>query len=138
MSEENKAVIRRLVDGFWNEGKAEVIDEVYAADFVHHNPPPGSLSTREAIKEFSVSFRAAFSEIHTTVDDMIAEGDKVVWRWTFRGTHTGHFMEIPATGKQVTLKGIDIDRFSSGSITERWDQADFLSLLQQLGVVPTQ
>lgn len=98
-TQENKAIIHRLVEGFWNEGNVEVMDEVFAANFVHHNPAPGSAPNREGLKQTNIMFRASFSDGHTTVDDLIAEGDKVAWRWTFRGTHTGPLMGIPATSK---------------------------------------
>jgi len=81
-------------------------------------------------------FRAAFSDTQTTVDDAIAEGDKVAWRWTFRGTHTSPFMGIPATGKAITLTGITIDRVVGNQIVERWNQADFMGMMQQLSVTP--
>ncbi len=98
--------------------------------------PPGSVPGREALKQFVTMFRAAFSDTQTTVDDAIAEGDKVAWRWTFRGTHTSPFMGIPATGKAITLTGITIDRVVGNQIVERWNQADFMGMMQQLSVTP--
>ena len=135
-TEENKAIIRRLVEEFWNEGNADVMDEVFAADFVNHNPAPGSVPNREGTKQTNIAIRAAFSDSHTTIDDLIAEGDKVVWRWTFRGTHQGPLMGIPATGKQITFTGIVVDRMAGGRIVERWAQNDDLGMMQQLGVIP--
>ena len=135
-TEEYKAIIRRLNERFWNKGNVEVLDEVFAPDFVDHNAPPGSTPGREGFKQFATMFRAAFSDISTTADDLITEGDKVAWRWTFRGAHKDTFMGVPATGKQITLTGISIDRFADGQIVERWTQADFPGLMQQLGVVP--
>jgi len=84
----------------------------------------------------TLPFRAAFSQPHTTIDDAIVEGDKVAWRWTFRGTHTGPLMGIPATGKAIAFTGITIDRVAGGKIVERWNQADFMGLMQQLGAIP--
>ena len=135
-AEENKAVIRRLVEGFWNGGNADVLDDVFAANFVNQTPAPGVAPNRDGLKHTNLTIRAAFSDSHTTVDDLIAEGDKVAWRWTFRGTHNAPFMGIPATGKQLTMTGIVIDRIAGGQIVERWDQTDVLGMLQQLGVVP--
>ncbi|MBI4233560.1 MAG: ester cyclase [Chloroflexi bacterium] len=136
MSEQNKAVVRRLVDGFWEKGDAKVMDEVFAANFIHRNPAPGAPPTREGLKQTNIMIRAAFSNGHTTVDDLVAEGDKVVWRWTFRATHTGPLMGIPATGRQITMTGIVVDRVVGGKIVERWDVSDVMGLMQQLGVIP--
>ena len=135
--EQNKAVIRRLVKELWNEGNAAVFDEVFAPNFVDHTAPPGSSPDREGLKQLVTVFGAAFSNTSTTVDQLIAEGDKVAWRWTFRGTHTGPFMGIPATGKVITLTGITIDRVVGDQIVERWNQADFAGMMQQLSDAPT-
>ncbi len=135
LQEQNKAVIRRLNKEVWNEGNVAVLDEVFAADFVDHTAPPGSTPGREGIKQLFTMFSAAFSDASATMNDLIAEGDKVAWRWTFRGTHIGPFMGIPATGKTITLTGITIDRFADGMIVERWNQADFMGLMQQLGMM---
>jgi len=134
--EQNKAVIQRLVKELWNEGHAAVLDEMFAANFVDHTAPPGSTPGREGLKQLVAMFGAAFSNTSTTVDDLIAEGDKVAWRWTFRGTHSGPFMGIPATGKAITLTGITIDRVVGNQIVERWNQADFTGMMQQLSVTP--
>jgi predicted ester cyclase len=135
-AEENKAVIHRLTKEFWDEGNASVIDQVVAADFDDHSAAPGLAPGREGLKQMMLPFRAAFSQPHTTIDDAIVEGEKVVWRWTFQGTHTGLLMGIPATGKAITFTGITIDRVVGGTIVERWNQADFMGLMQQLGVIP--
>jgi steroid delta-isomerase-like uncharacterized protein len=136
MSEANKAVLSRLVEGFWEKGDASVIDKVFAPDFVDHNPMPGAAPGLEGLKQLMLPLRAAFSNSRTTVDDMVAEGDKVAWRWTFRGTHAGLLMGIPATGKQITITGITVDRIARGKIVERWHQLDMMGLMQQLGVIP--
>ncbi len=134
--EANKAVIHRLVEAFLNEGNAAVIDEVFAAHFLDHSAAPGLPPGREGLKQTIIPFRAAFSDVHTTIDDAIADGDRVAWRWTFRGTHRGPFMGILATGKTITLTGITVDRIAGDAIVERWNQADFLGMMQQLGVIP--
>lgn len=135
-TEEGRSVIRRLTEEFWNKGNPEVLDEVFASDFVDHNAPPGSTPGRDGFKQFATTFRTAFSDTSSTVDDLIAEGDKVAWRWTFRGTHTDTLLGIPATGRQITLTGITIDRLAGGRIVERWSQVDFLGMMQQLGALP--
>lgn len=134
-TEQNKAVIRRLNDEFWNKGNVSVVDDVVAADFVDHDTP-GKAPGREGLKQFIIPFRDAFSDIQSTVEDLIGEGDKITWRWTFRGTHSGPVMGIPATGKVITLTGITIDRIAGGQIVERWNQMDAMGMLQQLGVIP--
>ncbi|MBI5291407.1 MAG: ester cyclase [Chloroflexi bacterium] len=136
LQEQNKAVIRRLIQGVWNEGNAAVLDEVFAADFVDRTALPGATPGREGLKQLFTMFSAAFSDASSTIDDLIAEGDKVAWRWTFRGTHIGPFMGIPATGKTITLTGITIDRIAGNAIVERWNQADFAGMMQQLGAAP--
>lgn len=136
-TEAKREIVQRLTQEFWNEGNAAVLDEAFAADFVDHGATPGSAPGREGLKQTVIPFRDAFSAIHTTVDDVVIEGDEVAWRWTFRGTHTAPVMGIPATGKAITLTGISIDRFVGDTIVERWNQADFMGMMQQLGVIPT-
>jgi steroid delta-isomerase-like uncharacterized protein len=135
-TEKNKTIIHRLTKEFWNEGNTAVLDQVFAANFEDHSAPPGLAPGREGLKQMMLPFRAAFSDAHTIVNDVIVEGDKVVWRWTFRGTHTGALMGIPATNKTITFTGITIDRIAGDQIVERWNQADFMGLMQQLGVMP--
>jgi len=130
--EENKAVIRRLNQEVWNEGNAAVLDEVFAADFIDCTANPGSRPDREGIKQLITMFGNAFSDTSSTIEDLIAEGDKVAYRWTFQGSHTGAFMGIPATGRRITLTGITIDRVAGNAIVERWNQADFAGMMQQL------
>jgi steroid delta-isomerase-like uncharacterized protein len=134
-TEENKAVVRRFTDEVWNTGNLAIIDELFASTWVGHDLPPGLAPGREGLKQMVGAFRAAFSDIRATVDDQIADGDAVAWRWTFQGTHSGAFMGIPPTGKTSTLTGISIDRLAGGKFVERWDSADTLGMLQQLGVI---
>jgi len=132
-TEKNKDVILKLVKEYWNEGRVDVLDEVFVPDFLDHHAAPGLKPGREGLKQFVSMFRTSFSDISTTVNDLIAEGDKVAWNWTMRGTHSGEFMGVPATGKKITFSGITIDKFIDGQIGERWSQADFAGLMQQLG-----
>ena len=135
-AEENKAVVRRFTDEVWNTGNLAIIDELFASTWVGHDLPPGLAPGREGLKQMVGAFRAAFSDIRATVDDQVAEGDAVAWRWTFQGTHSGAFLGIPPTGKRITLTGISIDRLAGGKFVERWDSADTLGMMQQLGVIP--
>jgi steroid delta-isomerase-like uncharacterized protein len=136
MSEQNKAVIRRLVDGFWNKKDVKVFDEVFAARFVDRTPMAGTEPTKEGFKAMVLGIQAAIPDARTTVDDLISEGDKVAWRWTFQGTQKGPLMGIPATGKRISFTGFTIDRIAGGQIVERWHQVDTMGLMQQLGVIP--
>lgn len=137
MSEQNKMLARRAVEEVWNRGDFAVVDELVASDIVvHASTPAGEIHGAEGIKQFYAALRKAFPDIHFTIEDQIAEGDRVVTRWTARATHTGEFQGIPPTGKQGRLTGIDIDRFANGKVVECWPNADELGLLQQLGVLP--
>ena len=109
---------------------------MFAADFVNRSPAPGQAHDREGLTQFNLAIRAAFPDLTVTIDDLIAEGDKVVWRWSARGTQRGELMGIPPTGREVTLTGISIDRLAGGQIVERWGEIDNLGLLQQLGAIP--
>ncbi len=135
--EQNKALIHRLNEELWNDGNMAALDQIFAADFVDRTAFPGSAPGREGLKQLVTMFGAAFSNTSSTIDDLVAEGNKVAWRWTFRGTHTGPFMGIPATGNTITFTGITIDRIAGGAIVERWNQADMSGLMQQLSTTPT-
>ena len=135
-TEEHKAAIRRFNEAVWNAGNLTIIDELFADTWVGHDLPPGLALGRDGLKQLAGAFGAAFSDIRATVDDQLADGDRVAWRWTFRGRHTGAFMGIPPTGKEIALTGISIDRLAGGMFVERWDSADMLGLLQQLGAIP--
>lgn len=136
MSEENKARTRRFYEEVWNKGNLAIVDELCATNFVNHNPGPGEAPGPEGLKQIATMIRTAFPDMHMTVDDMIAEGDKVVSRVTVNATHRGEFMGIPPTGKQITVTGIDIVRIVGGKAVERWGNYDDLGMMQQLGVIP--
>ena len=130
---ENKAVVRRFIEQAFNAGDVAVINELVARDYVLHVAP--EVRGPEGMQHFVATYRAAFPDYACTVDDQIGEGDKVVTRWTVRGTHHGELMGIPPTGRQVTLPGVVIDRIANGQLVESWLQADALGMLQQLGVI---
>ena len=138
-TEDNKALVRRAIEGVWNQGNVALVDELYAPDVRYQNPGVADVRTREEFKRLVTALRSAFPDFHMTIEDMIAAGDQVVFRYTFRGTNTGDFvmpMPLPATGKQVTMTGIAMDRVASGKVVEILDMADNLGLLQQLGLIP--
>ena len=138
MSEENKLIARRVPEEVFGKGNLDVIDELVADDFVNHDPsiPPEVPGGPEGLKMFAQVYITAFPDLKIKVDDQVAEGDKVVSRWSASGTHEGELMGIPATGKQSEVTGITIDRIVGGKIVESWNNWDTLGLLQQLGVVP--
>ncbi len=133
-AQENKTALERAI-GRWNEGDLSGYLELYDADAVLHGyqgVEPGF----EGIRRFYEAFWAAFPGSRITLEDVVSEGDEVACRFVLRATHEGEFNGIPATGKEISLPGITILRFADGKCVERWSQADFLGLLQQLGVVP--
>jgi len=138
MSEQNKALARRAFEEVWNQGKLAVIDELTASNATYHDPsvPGGKFTGPEGVKQFVQIYRGAFPDVRITINDQIAEGDKVVTRWTATGTHKGDLMGIAPTNKRATVTGVDIGRFQDGKVVEAWASYDMLGLLQQLGVVP--
>jgi len=134
--EENKALARRNIEEAFNQGNLDVIDEIFATDFVEHDPAGPDIQGPEGLKQYFSMTRTAFPDCKITLDDQFAEGDKVVNRFTFTGTHKGEFMGIPPSGVQVTITAIAIDRFAEGKMVEAWCNRDVLGMLQQLGVIP--
>jgi len=137
-AEENKAIVRRMIEDAWNKGNMAVVDEIVPTSYIGHDPSyPMPIQGPEGFKQWVSIARAAFPDFQITVEDMIAEGDKVVGRISIRGTNTGSLMGMPPTGKQVAFSGIFIRRFAGGKFVEGWDVNDAMSLMQQLGVIPT-
>lgn len=134
--EENKAIVHRITEEIFNKGNVAAADELIASNFVDHNPVSGQPAGLEGLKQVVTMFRTAFPDLHCTVEEMIAEGDKVMARGTIRGTHKGEFMGVPPTGKRVRVTGIDIVRIAGGKVVERWGNFDEMGMMQQLGVVP--
>ena len=136
-AEDNKALIRRFVDEVQSAGNIDPVDEICSPGFVNHSAPPGIPADREGIKIVTAMFRRAFPDSYFTVEDMMAEGDKVATRKTFRGTHEGEFMGIPPSGRSVSMGLMDIVRISDGRVVEHWSMGDTLGMMQQLGVIPS-
>lgn len=133
----NKEIVRRLVNGVWADRNLAIIDELIAPDYVGHDPTqPEPTRGPEGYRQFVGMYQAAFEDGMVTIDDVIAEGDLVVTRWTGRGTHTGELMGIAPTGKEVTVSGITISRLANGKIAEEWELMDALGMMVQLGAVP--
>ncbi len=136
--EENKAFMRRFYEEVMNQKNVAVIDEFFVPNFVNHSAsqlglPAGDL---QHVTQFLSVVMQSFPDLHYTVEDLVAEGDKVAVRLTLTGTQHGAFMGIPATGKHATISDFEIFRITNGKAVECWVQVDFLGLLQQLGVVP--
>ena len=137
MSEQNRELVRQLNEQFHNQGRIhEVIEQCFAAEFRNHSAPPGLPPTREGNEMFATAFRQAFPDYQVTIHDVIGEGDKVVTRKTFAGTHAGDWMGVPASGRKISFGGIDIVRIADGKVVEHWGEFDMLTLLQQIGALP--
>jgi len=131
---EIKSVSRRLIEDVFNQGRYEEIEDLLAREFVVHSG--GTDQGREEFAGMIRAYRGGLPDYHCTIDDQIAEGDRVATRWTVRGTQTAVLIGIPATGRQVILTGVAIDRVADGKIVETWLEADVQTMLQDLGVVP--
>jgi predicted ester cyclase len=138
-TEELKAKITRAMDEVYNKGNLDVVDDTAAASLVVHNPPFPDVVGREAYKQYITGFRAVYSGLHMTFDEVIGERNTTVVRWTLRGTHTGQSLTfpIPPTGKQVTITGCLITHWAEGRVVEHWIHGNYLGVLQQLGVIPS-
>ena len=137
MSEQHKALVRRLMEEVWGRGDLGVVDHLVASEYVGHSSAMDT-QTRgtEGYKRFFAALRSAFPDFRVTIEDQIAEGDKSSDRWTARATHVGEYAGIPPSGKQGVMTGISLFRIADGKVVECWTSRDDLGLLQQLGVLP--
>jgi|GEM_PF-217492 len=136
VGELGKALARRIVEEVWTQGKLEVIDDVVASDFVGYSPTDGEIRGPAGFRQLVERYRGAFPDTTMRITSCIAEGDTVATHWTATGTHTGELMGIAATGRQVTVEGVQFDRVHDGKIVESHALFDALGLLQQVGAVP--
>jgi len=134
--EQNKALARRWLDEVWSKGNLTIVDEDFAPEFTFNYADPGVSSDREGYKKTVNAWRTTFANMTFTLDDIVAEGNKVAIRWTGRSTHKGEFMGIAPTGKQTTGTGVSFLRVAGGKVVEEWSEWDMLSLLQQIGAFP--
>ena len=132
--EKNKDFIQAFNEDFWNKHNIDAFDKYFTADFIAHYPE-GDMNG-EQFKGLCQAYFSAFPDLHITTDDLFAEGDKVVKVWTANSTNKGDFMGIPATGKQIVVKGMEVFRIVDGMIAENWVVMDNLGMLQQLGIIP--
>ena len=135
MSNENKVILQRFFDELFSQGELNVADEIVAATYLNHNAVPGETPGRAGLKQFVSDLHRAWADLTFVVEDQIAEGDKVTTRWRVTGTHQGEFAGIPATGKPVAIRAINIHRVADGQIQEGWLEWDALGMMQQLGVM---
>ena len=132
--EKNKDFIQAYNEDFWNKQNIAAFEKYYTADFIIHNA--GQDMNCEQYKGLCQAYFTAFPDLHITTDELVAEGDKVTKVWTANSTHKGELMGIPATGKQIVVKGIEVFRIADGKITEVWASMDNLGMMTQLGVIP--
>lgn len=137
MSSSNKQIVQQMVDEIINEGKLELIDSLFSPAYTPHDPSnpdrPGGI---EGAKFFIGMLHSGLTDHHYIVEDMTAEDDRVFYRWTLTGTHSGDLMGIPATGNKINFSGMDSFRLENAKIVESWVVADAMTMLQQLGVLP--
>jgi predicted ester cyclase len=134
--EQNKQTFRRVIEEGFNQGNLSALDELFAANFREHQDgmlPPNLEGVKGAIR----SLRSFFPDLKLTIEEIIAVGDKTWARIVARGTHGGQFMQLPPTGKTITITVIDICRFEGGKIFEHWGVADRLAMMQQIGAIPS-
>ena len=136
MSEENKALARRVVEEVWNQGDVGVVDETFAPDYREHNPRPGQDVGIDGYKGGVAMMRSAFPDLHLDLQDIVAEGDRVAIRYTLHGTHDGELIGLAPSGKRVSSDGMVSARVKDGRIVERWGVQDMVTLLQQIGAFP--
>ncbi len=135
-AQENKAIVQRFWK-VWEEGNIDLVDELLAADHVNHNPAtPDQPAGAEGVREVVNMFRSAMPDLKVVIEDMIAEGDKVVVRYTLEGTHEGELFDVAPTGQRLSIKSIAVERVSESKLQEHWRITDSLDMMQQLGVVP--
>lgn len=137
MTSENKAIVRRLYEEVWNKRRVELVDELMSPSHaMHNNHVPDSCIGPEAYKREVARFMTGFPDLRFTVEDMLAENDKVAVGWTISGTHKGEFRGISPTGRKVFVEGITINQIAGGKIMDSYVSWDALGLMQQLGVAP--
>jgi steroid delta-isomerase-like uncharacterized protein len=137
-TKENKAIERRWFEAF-DKGKAAVMavtDELVSDDFIFHSASGEDIIGLKAYKKYAGDVYSAFPDVHLTIDDMVAEGDKVTVRFTVTGTHKGKFMGAPPTNKKIKMWSIQIDRIAGGKFAEGWERYDTLGFMQQIGLIP--
>ena len=137
-TEAHKTIVMQLYEEVFNRGDLDLVDTLISPKVVNHDPqlPPGVPNGPRGLKAVVTMLRSAFPDDHHTIEDLVAEGDKVVVRLTHSGTHQGSFLGLPPTGKHISQTSIHIFRFAEGKLVEAWANRDDLGLMQQLGTIP--
>jgi steroid delta-isomerase-like uncharacterized protein len=136
-TETNKALVRRWIEAGWNGHDLTLIDTLYDPNVVQHDPSsPLPVSSSEALKQYIGGFLTAFPDLYFTIDDLLAESDKVLWRFTAEGAHTGPLIGIPPSGERAVVTGMALFRVANDKIAEVWVNFDALGMLQAIGVIP--
>lgn len=135
-TEQNKSIVRRWVEEGWNKRNTALIDQLFTPNFYQQETGPESVNSREALKPFVAGYLSAFPDLQFTIEDLIAEGDKVVWRFKATGHQNGALMGMPASGKAVAVTGTITFRLENSRMAEAWLNLDVLGLLQQVGIIP--
>jgi steroid delta-isomerase-like uncharacterized protein len=134
--EENRALIQRFVEDAFNRGNLAIVDDIYAPDYVGHTAGlPEQTLGPEGVKEFVGLYRSAFPDLHTTIEDIVTEGDKVAYRWTAVGTHQGELLGVAPSNNRVELTGITIERIEAGKIVQTYNNFDQLGMMRQIGAI---
>ncbi len=133
MSKQSNTATQKKMGEAINKGRLEAFHDIFAADVVDHDPAPGQGKGPEGFIQFFTGFRSAFPDLAIAVDHMVADEDNISIAYTATGTHQGNFMGIPATGKKIKVRGLQIARFENGKIAERWGSSDELGILKQIG-----
>jgi steroid delta-isomerase-like uncharacterized protein len=137
MSDQNKTLVRRLYEEVANNGNYDAANALVHPDYIGHSSSPETETVGvEGYKQFFKMLRSAFPDLRITIEEQVAEDDRVVTRWTARATHRGEFMGIPASGKHGAMTGINIERVVDGKVAECWSNSDDLGLLKQIGALP--
>ena len=138
-TEQNKALSRKLYEEIFSKGNTALIEQMFDAAYVNHDnsgPPGGWPLGPQGFHAVVATYRGALPDLQMTIEDQVAEGDRVVTRWSGRATNSGSLAGMPPTGKSVVISGISIERFANGKIAESWVNFDQMGMLQQLGVIP--
>jgi steroid delta-isomerase-like uncharacterized protein len=134
MADDNTAICRRLINDIVNRGNLDLADQLVGASYVYHGPGGLEMTGPQGYRQVIAMYRSAFPDLNMTIDDLLADGDKVAIRWTVRGTHKGDLGGIAPTGRSVTVTGLIVSRFSGGKLVEDFESFDEVSMLRQLGV----
>lgn len=139
-TEENQTVVRRLTEEAWNQGNIGLLDQILADSFTYHDPASPGVVSRDDYKQYFTALRTTFPDFHITIEDEVADGDKVAARWTVRGTHRGDLVmpqgTLPPTGKPIQVTGMSFFHVAGGKVVEAWLNGDNLGFLHQLGAMP--